>query len=131
MQDYPLLEIFLTILFLFLFIAWLSLLFSIIRDIFRSDDLSGWGKALWSLFIVVIPWLGALAYLVARGGSMGRRSLEDAVRQEQAVREYIRSAAAAPAAEDPAGRISRLAALRDAGTLSAEEFERGKAKVLA
>lgn len=131
MRDYPLLGIFLTILFLFLFIAWLTLLFSIIRDIFRSDDLGGWGKALWSLFILVIPWLGALAYLVVRGGSMGQRSVEEAVRREEAVREYIRSAADAPTAVDPAERIAKLAALRDAGTVSAEEFERGKAKILA
>ncbi|MET0642182.1 MAG: PLDc N-terminal domain-containing protein, partial [Jiangellaceae bacterium] len=66
MNDYPLLNLFWTMLWFFLFVAWIYLLIVVVTDIFRSDDLSGWGKALWVLFVVIVPWLGILVYLIAR-----------------------------------------------------------------
>ncbi len=72
-QDYPLLNLFWTMFWLFLWGLWFFLLFLIIMDIFRSDDLGGWGKALWLIFVIVVPYLGVFVYLIARGGSMGER----------------------------------------------------------
>ena len=87
--DYPLLGLFWTILWFFIWVAWLLLLFKVIFDIFRSRDLGGWGKALWAIFVVIIPWLGVLVYLIARGRSMTERDLERAQEQEAAFRDYV------------------------------------------
>ena len=76
--DYPLLGLFWTMLWFFLWIAWLVALFQIIGDIFNSDDLGGWGKALWLIFVIILPLLGVLIYLIARGGGMQRRAIEKA-----------------------------------------------------
>lgn len=73
MHDYPLLNLFWTMLFLFLFIAWFWVLVGIVSDILRSRDLSGWAKGLWTLFVIVLPWLGVLVYLIARGDQMHER----------------------------------------------------------
>ena len=72
-QDYPLLNLFWTICFVFLWALWFFLLFLVIMDIFRSPDLGGWGKALWLIFVIVLPYLGVFVYLIARGASMGER----------------------------------------------------------
>jgi Phospholipase_D-nuclease N-terminal len=72
-QDYPLLNLFWTMLLLFFWVLWFYLLFLVIADIFRSDDLGGWGKALWLIFVIVVPYLGVFVYLIARGTSMGER----------------------------------------------------------
>ncbi|MGH7587793.1 MAG: SHOCT domain-containing protein [Gemmatimonadota bacterium] len=125
----PLLDLFWTILWFFLFIAWIWLLISILADIFRSGDLSGWGKALWILFVIVVPWLGALVYLIARGGSMQERSMRDAAQREQATRQYIQEAATSgPSSAD---ELTKLAQLRDSGVITTEEFQAQKAKLLA
>jgi type VI protein secretion system component VasK len=129
-DDYPLLNLFLTMLWFFLFIAWLWLLFSIFGDIFRSKDLSGWSKALWSLFIIVLPLVGVLVYLIARGGSMSERSIEAQRQREEQFRSYVREAAGGDGTST-ADELTKLAALRDAGTISAEEFEAQKSKILA
>ncbi len=132
MDDYPLLNLFLTLLWFFLFIAWLWLLFSIFGDIFRSKDLSGWAKALWSLFIIVVPLLGVLVYLIVRGGSMTERTIEAHRERDEQMRAYIREAAQpGGVSTSTADELAKLAALRDAGTNTDEEFARQKAKIIA
>jgi hypothetical protein len=123
----PLLDLFWTMLLFFLFIAWISLLIQVYMDVFRSDDLSGLSKAAWTLFVLVLPYLGVLIYLIARGGSMQERSADRAVRAQQATERYIRSVAAAPSSTD---ELIKLSQLRDQGSLTQEEFETQKAKLL-
>ncbi len=126
----PLLDLFWTTLWFFLFFAWIWALITIFGDIFRSRDLSGWGKALWTLFVVFIPWLGVLVYLIARGGSMTERNLQQAAEREQATQQYIQSVAAQGTAST-ADEIGKLAQLRDSGVLTPEEFAAQKARILA
>jgi type VI protein secretion system component VasK len=132
--DYPLLGLFWTMLWFFLWIAWLVALFQIIGDIFNSDDLGGWGKAIWLIFVIALPLLGVLIYLIARGGGMQRRALERARAQRESYEAYVReSAATAPAVGGggSADELAKLADLRDRGVITADEFERQKTKILA
>jgi ABC-type transport system involved in cytochrome bd biosynthesis fused ATPase/permease subunit len=129
-SSYPLLNIFWTILELFLWIIWIWILIWIFIDIFRSRDLSGWGKALWFLFVLFIPLIGVLVYLIVRGGSMHERAVQDARQQDQEFRQYVQQAAAT-APPNTADQLTKLADLRDRGVISADEFEREKAKVLS
>lgn len=135
MENYPLLNLFLTMLWFFLFVAWISLLLNLLSDVFRSRDLSGGSKALWTLFIVVVPWLGALVYLAARGSGMHERMAADAAARDEARRAYIReSVGSAPdgvATASTADELAKLAELRGAGTITADEFQAQKARLLA
>jgi len=124
----PLLDLFFSMLWFFLFIAWIWLLISVYADVFRSHDLSGWGKALWVLFVLVLPYLGVLIYLIARGGKMQERSHAQVQQAQLATESYIREVAGATT---PADELLKLGQLRDQGVLSSEEFETQKAKVLA
>jgi Short C-terminal domain/Phospholipase_D-nuclease N-terminal len=126
-MSYPLLNIFWTIVEVFLWVLWFWILVMVIIDIFRSHDLSGWAKALWVLFIVIIPLIGVLVYLIARGGSMHERAQRQAAQQDQAFRSYIHDAASTSSAD----QLAKLADLRDRGVITDAEFEREKAKVLA
>ncbi len=126
-SSYPLLNIFWTILEIFLWVIWIWLLIWVFIDIFRSHDLSGWAKALWVLFVVILPFLGVLVYLIARGGSMHERAEQQARRQDEAWRSYVQQSAGTSTAD----QLAKLADLRDRGVISAEEFDREKAKVLA
>lgn len=108
------------------FIAFLWALFVVIGDLFRDDKLSGWLKAVWILFLVFVPLLGVLVYLIARGKGMTERSMERARANREASDAYIRSVAA----PSPSEEISKATALRDSGTISADEFERIKSKAL-
>jgi hypothetical protein len=126
--SYPLLGAFWTILEVFLWVLWIWVLIYVFIDIFRSHDLSGWAKALWFLFVLFIPLIGVLVYLIARGGKMQERAAQDARQQEQDFRSYVQEAASSGT---PADQLAKLADLRDRGVISAEEFEREKAKVLA
>jgi hypothetical protein len=128
-QDYPLLNLFWTMLWLFLWILWIFLLIRTISDVFRSDDLSGWGKALWTVFIIVLPYLGVLIYLIARGTGMQGRDVRAAQDADQVARSYIRSAAGTSASA--ADEVTKLANLRDQGVITESEFADQKAKVLA
>jgi type VI protein secretion system component VasK len=130
MDNYPLLNLFWTMLWFFLFIAWIWLLIALLTDIFRSRDLSGWVKALWTLFIIITPLVGALVYLIARGAGMADRSAKEYQAREQAFRDYVKDAASTDQAS-VADELAKLAQLRDAGTISADEFETQKAKLLA
>lgn len=127
--DYPILGMFWTLLWFFLWVAWLIILFKVIFDIFRSKDLGGWGKALWVLFVIIIPWLGVLVYLIARGHSMTDRDLEAAQQQQDAFKQYVQQTAGTSASVGD--ELSKLAALRDSGVLSDAEFAQQKAKLLA
>jgi hypothetical protein len=127
--DYPLLGLFWTMLWFFLWVAWLMLLFHVIIDIFRSD-MHGFSKAMWAIFVVVIPWLGVLVYLVANGDDMGRRNIEAAQARQSQMDDYIRSTAGA-GGEGAADEIAKLAGLRDQGVLTDQEFADQKAKLLA
>ena len=128
-SSYPLLNVFWTMVEFFLWILWIWILIWIFVDIFRSHDLSGWGKALWFLFVLFIPLIGVLVYLIVRGSSMQERAQQDARQRDQETRRYIQEAAASAPAST-ADQLSKLADLRDRGVISAEEFEREKAKVL-
>ena len=126
--SYPLLSVFWTVLEIFLWVLWIWILIWIFIDIFRSHDLSGWAKALWFLFVLFIPLIGVLVYLIVRGSSMHERALQQAQRQDQQAREYIREAAGTQSSAD---QLTKLAELRDKGVISADEFEREKAKILS
>ena len=129
-SSYPLLNVFWSIFEFFLWVIWIWILIMIFIDIFRSRDLSGWAKALWFLFVLFIPLIGVLVYLIVRGGSMHERAVAQARHQDQEFRQYVQQAAATTPAST-ADQLSKLADLRDRGVISAEEFEREKAKVLA
>ena len=128
-SSYPLLNVFWTMFEFFLWIIWIWILIWIFIDIFRSHDLSGWAKALWFLFVLFIPLIGVLVYLIARGDSMHERAAQDAQQQDQEFRQYVQQAAASGPAST-ADQLTKLADLRDRGVISPEEFEREKAKVL-
>ena len=123
----PLLDLLFTMLWFFLFVAWIWLVISVFVDIFRSDDLSGWGKALWALVVIVVPLLGVLIYLIARGGKMQERARQQAQARDAATFQYIRETAETGSTGD---ELAKLAKLRDEGVLTPEEFEAQKAKVL-
>ena len=125
----PLLDLFWAMLWFFLFFAWIWLLISVFGDIFRSSDLSGWAKAFWILFVVLLPYLGVLVYLIARGGKMQERAVEDMAKREEATKQYIQQAAGGGVST--ADEITKLAQLRDQGHLTPAEFEAQKAKILA
>jgi hypothetical protein len=126
--SYPLLGAFWTVFEIFLWILWIWVLVYVFIDIFRSHDLSGWAKALWFVFVLFIPLIGVLVYLIARGGEMQQRAQQDAQQQDQEVRRYIQQAADTPSSAD---QLAKLADLRDRGVITADEFDREKAKVLA
>ena len=126
--SYPLLNAFWTILYIFVFILWLMVLFRVIWDIFRSHDLKGWGKAGWLLFILVLPLIGVLVYLIARGGSMHERDVRMAQAQDNALRSWVRDAAGTSSTAD---ELAKLADLRAKGVINDQEFEQAKAKLLA
>jgi hypothetical protein len=123
----PLLDVFWTMMWFFLWVAWFWLLISVFADIFRSDDLSGWGKAGWVVLTVFLPYLGVFVYLIARGRTMQERTSRDAAKMEQANREYIRQVASTTSTSE---EIARLVQLRDAGALTEDEFQTQKSKVL-
>jgi hypothetical protein len=126
--SYPLLGAFWTIFEIFLWIIWIWILIYVFIDIFRSRDLSGWGKALWFLFVLFIPLIGVLVYLIVRGSSMQDRARQEAQQQDQQFRAYVQDAAGSG---NTADQLAKLADLRDRGVITAAEFEQQKAKILA
>ena len=128
--DYPLLGLFWTMMWWFLLFAWIVVLFQVIADIFRSDDMGGWGKALWAIFVILVPWLGVLVYLIARGRSMNERHMQRARQQQDAYRSYIQDVAGTSAG-GTADELSKLASLHTQGILSDAEFAQQKARLLA
>jgi len=126
--SYPLLNAFWTIVMIFLWVIWFWILITIFIDLFRSHDLSGWAKALWFIFILFLPLIGVLVYLIARGSKMHQHAEQDAAASEQQFRQYVQEAAGSG---NTADQLTKLVDLRDRGVISPEEFEREKAKILA
>src|ERR1700683_1432213 len=126
-SSYPVLDAFLTTLYFFMFIIWIWLLFMVFIDIFRSHDLGGLAKALWVIFIIILPFLGVFVYLIARGGKMHERAAAAAQAQQTAFDRYVQQAAGAGSAAD---QLSKLAELKDKGTITEAEFAAEKAKIL-
>jgi hypothetical protein len=113
----------------FLFIIWFWLLITVFSDIFRSHDMGGFAKALWVIFVVILPYLGVFVYLIARGGKMQEHAAAQVQRQNDAATAYIQNVAGQKTS--PAEELARLADLRDKGVLSEAEFQAAKAKALA
>jgi len=127
--DYPILDFFLTMLYFFLFFIWIWLLVMVFFDIFRSHDLGGGAKALWCIFIIILPFLGVFVYLIARGSKMQERNMKQAADQQAAFDDYVRQTAGGGG--DTATQLQKLADLKSQGVLSDAEFEAQKAKLLA
>ena len=121
-------QVFWSMLWFFLFFIWIWLLIVVFSDIFRSHDLSGWGKALWTIFVILLPYLGVFVYLIARGHKMSEHALESAKAQDAAMRAYVQEAAGTAAS--PASQLSQLADLKQQGLLTEQEFAAQKAKIL-
>ena len=121
-------QVFWSILWFFLFFVWIMLIFSIFGDIIRSDDMGGVAKAIWSIFIIFLPFLGIFAYLIVRGGSMGERQLKAAKAQEAAMQDYIRTTAGSGGSA--ADELAKLADLHSQGKLDDAEYAAAKAKVV-
>jgi type II secretory pathway component PulL len=128
-NDFGLWEVIVSMFWFMLLIAWIWLIIAILADIFRDRTLSGGWKALWVVFLIFLPWLGALIYLIARGGSMHERAAQQAQRNEEQFRSYVQQAAAS--GPSTAEELKKLADLRDAGTITAADYEAAKAKLLA
>ena len=126
--DYPLGGVLMSVLWIVMWVVWIMILWRIFGDIFRSDDLSGGGKAAWIIFVIFLPFLGILVYLIARGNEMGKRDLEVAAAQEQQFRAYVQETAGSGGT---ASELERLASLKAAGVLTETEFAQQKAKLLA
>jgi heme exporter protein D len=125
--DYPILGLFWTMMIFFLWIAWIMLLFRVFADIFRADDMGGFAKALWSIFVIVVPFLGVFLYVIVNGRSMGKRDVAIAQQRESEFQAYVRETAGSAGAAD---EIAKLAQLRDSGALTEAEFAAQKAKLL-
>jgi len=128
--QYPILDFFLTMLYFFLFVIWIWLLITVFVDIFRSHDMGGVAKALWVIFVIILPFLGVFVYLIARGSKMHERAARDAAQQQQAFDEAVRQAAGTPG-NSTADQLSKLADLKSQGVLTDAEFEAQKSKILA
>jgi uncharacterized membrane protein YcjF (UPF0283 family) len=123
--DYPFLEVFWTILVFFSWVVWIWIVVTVLIDLFRRDDISGWGKAAWVVFVIVLPFLGVLVYLIAQHDGMRERSAKQAQADKQAFDQYVRDAAGGPASE-----IAKAKELLDSGAITQAEFDAIKAKAV-
>jgi hypothetical protein len=114
--------------FLFMFI-WIFIV--LLTDIFRDHELSGWGKAGWILLLIILPLIGSLIYIIVRGPNVAERSAKQAAAAQAQMDDYIRQTVASSSGGGAADELSKLAALRDSGTISEDEFQAMKAKVVA
>ncbi|MCX5255682.1 SHOCT domain-containing protein [Streptomyces canus] len=129
--DYPLLSVFWSMLWFFLWIMWFVLLFRVVVDIFRDDDMSGWGKAGWLAFTILLPFLGVFVYVIARGKNMGRREMSQARAQQEAFDARIREAAGTTNRSSSIDELAKLSDIRARGDITDDEFRRAKELVLA
>ena len=127
LADYTFGQGLLTVLEVFLFAAWLMVLFTIFADLFRDHEMSGWGKAAWVLFLVFVPFLAALIYLIARGSGMRERALAQQQEAQKQLDAYVRQTAGSGSAAD---ELTKLAKLHDDKKISDQEYERAKAKIV-
>jgi hypothetical protein len=128
---YPLADLFGTMLGLFVFFIWFWLLIVVFSDIFRSKDMGGGAKALWVIFVIILPFLGILVYLIARGGSMHERAEAQVAAQQKAFDDYVKQTAGSSGGSSSADQLAKLADLKSRGVLTDAEFEAQKAKLLA
>ncbi len=125
--SYPILSLIWMMFWFFIFVLWIWLLISVFMDIFRSHDLGGVAKALWVLFVIILPFLGVLVYLIARGGKMHEREAEHAMQQQKAFDAYVRQTAGSGSNVDS---LAKLADLKEKGVITDAEFQTEKAKLL-
>jgi hypothetical protein len=126
--DYPFMDVLWSMLIFFLWVIWIWIVITVLIDVFRRDDIGGWAKAAWVIFVVILPWLGVLIYLIAQHGGMQERSTKRAQAERRAFDEYVRDTAGGGGS---AAEIAKARELLDAGTITPEEFEALKAKALA
>ena len=126
--DYPILGVFWSMMIFFLWIAWLILLFRVFGDIFRTHDMGGWAKALWSIFVIVLPFLGVFVYVIVNGRAMSERDIAATQRRESEFQAYVRQTAGGSGTAD---ELAKLAELQNSGALTEAEFAAQKAKLLA
>ena len=127
-DTYPLLEVFWTMLIFFGFIAWFWILFTVLADLFRRHDISGWMKVLWIIFVILLPFLGVFIYLIAEHEGMTERTLKQQQAMQDETDRYVRSVAAQA---DPAEQIAKAKQLLDEGAITQAEFDQMKQKALA
>jgi hypothetical protein len=127
--DYPLLGAFWTMLIFFIWIAWIMLLFRVFIDLFRNKEMGGFAKAIWAIFVIFVPFLGVLVYIIVHGHGMTQRDIEQATEQQAAFNDYVRTTAGT--GTNSADEITKLADLHAKGVLTDEEFAAQKAKLLA
>jgi Short C-terminal domain len=126
--DYPLMGVFWSMLYFFIFFIWIMLLFRVFADIFRSHDLGGFAKTLWFLFVILVPFLGVFIYVIARGKSMSERDMAHAQAQQEAFKSYVQETASTGGTAE---ELAKLADLKDRGVITQAEFDTQKAKTLA
>lgn len=126
--DYPLLEVFWTMLIFFAFFIWIWILITVFGDIFRRRDIGGWGKTGWIVFVIILPYLGVFVYLIAEHKGMTERSIKQAESQQAQMDQYVKSVAGST---DPAQQIANAKQLLEQGTISQAEFDQLKQKALA
>jgi hypothetical protein len=126
--DYPFLDVFWTMIIFFCWVAWIWVLIVIIGDLFRRHDTSGWIKALWVIFLIVLPFLGVLIYLIANGSGMSQRQAEQVRASQQQFDSYVQSVAGSGGG---ASELAKAKELLDSGAINQEEYDKLKAKVLA
>jgi hypothetical protein len=128
MEDFGLWDVIVSTFWFMLLLAWIWLIISILGDIFRDRELSGGGKAMWTVFLIFLPWVGAVIYLIARGGSMNERTVQAAQANEERMRAYVKEAAGTRSVAD---QLTELAELRDNGVITGAEYDQARVKVLS
>jgi hypothetical protein len=124
--DYPFMDVLWSMIIFFFWVIWIWIVITVLMDVFRRHDIGGWAKAAWTIFVVILPWVGVLIYLIAEHDGMRERGMKQAQAQQQEFDEYVRDAAGGSV-----GEIAKAKELLDSGTITQEEFEAIKAKALA
>src|SRR6187551_1065324 len=124
--DYPFIDVLWSMIIFFFWVIWIWIVITVLIDVFRRDDIGGWGKAAWVIFVVILPWLGVLVYLIVEHDGMRERSVKQAQAQRREFDDYVRDTAGG----GTAGEIAKAKELLDAGTITQQEFEALKAKAL-
>ena len=124
--DYPFMDVLWSMIIFFFWVIWIWIVITVLIDIFRRDDIGGWAKAAWVIFVVILPWLGVLIYVIVENDGMRERSMKQAQAQQREFGEYVRETAGGSA-----GEIAKAKELLDSGAITQEEFQALKAKALA
>ena len=126
--DYPVMGVFWSMLYFFIFFIWIMLLFRVFVDIFRSHDMGGFAKTLWFIFVIIVPFLGVFIYVIVRGKSMGERDMAQAKAQNEAFASYVQQTAGSGSTAD---ELAKLSDLMSTGAITQAEYDVAKAKVLS